>query len=695
MTVGQRTNGSGQAQGQPLPTDLASARAWRLNTWDTPWLNSKFLLGSGIVLSVLLFGLLGPVFWDTDLAYTGAAPLNKPPVWAEGGLPEHPLGTESNGRDMLAQLILATPSSLKVGFLAAIIGMAVGMALGSVAGYLGGWWDHIIRTISDSAITIPALVVLVVIASFVQMTDTTAMAFILALFAWPGPTRLVRSQTLTLRERSYVRMAHLSGASAVEIMFVEMLPNMLPWLAASLTGGISGAILGATGLEVLGLGPTRVPSLGLIINQATTNAALVRGLTWWWLPPIIILMVIFVGFFLMTIGLDEIANPRIRRFGASGHDSTPATERKKRTGARREKQRRSLTSDLPQEERAAVEAADAGRRSSAQDNAALAVRDLHVHYFTPRGAIIAANSVTLSVRKGEILGLVGESGCGKTTVAMAILQVVQPPGRIVQGEIRIQDRDLVGLSAKELRQVHWRELALVPQGAMNSLNPVTSIREQMADAILAHERVGRIELERRILTLLHDVGLPDRVIGMYPHELSGGMKQRVCIAMSIALNPQVIIADEPTSALDVVVQRVVAQTLLEVKERLGVSMVMISHDMGLQAQLVDRIAVMYAGNLVEVAPVESAYARPRHPYTQLLIESIPSIRERKPLNATEGLTHDLRNPPPGCIFQYRCKFVEQKCRDSRPSLVEIDQDHFVACWLYEPDAHTNIDIEHA
>lgn len=629
----------------------------RLNAWDTPWLNTKFLLGSGIVILILLIGLLGPFFWDTELAYTGSAPLNRPPMWSEGGSSDHPLGTESNGRDMLAQLILGTPSSLKVGFLAAIIGMAVGLMLGSIAGYMGGWWDHVIRTISDSAITIPSLVVLIVIASYVQMTDTTTMALILALFAWPGPTRMVRSQVLTLRERGYVRMAKLSGAPAWEIMFLEMAPNMLPWLAASLTGGISGAILGATGLEALGLGPTRVPSLGLIINQATTNAALVRGMIWWWLPPIIILMFIFIGFFLMTIGLDEIANPKLRRFKPSGKDFG------------------SGKTDNPRNE---TEPA----KSSNGHNTALDVRNLHVHYDTPRGAIIAANDVTVGVREGEILGLVGESGCGKTTVAMAILQTVQPPGRIVQGEIRINGRNIIGLSEKALRNLRWRELALVPQAAMNALNPVTRIREQMGDAILAHERISRIELEQRILRLLNDVGLPDRVISMYPHELSGGMKQRVCIAMAIALNPHVIIADEPTSALDVVVQRVVAQTLLEVKERLGVSMVLIGHDMGLQAQLVDRIAIMYAGNLVEVAPAESAYEKPRHPYTQLLIESIPSIKERKPLKVTEGLTHDLRNPPPGCIFQYRCNSVEQKCRDNRPSLVEVEKDHFVACWLY-------------
>jgi peptide/nickel transport system ATP-binding protein len=226
-------------------------------------------------------------------------------------------------------------------------------------------------------------------------------------------------------------------------------------------------------------------------------------------------------------------------------------------------------------------------------------------------------------------------------------------------------------------------MALVPQGAMNSLNPLMKIEDQIADAIETHEgKQPKKELEKRILQLFTDVGLPSRIYDMYPHELSGGMKQRACIAMAIALNPPLIIADEPTSALDVIVQRIVAQTILDIRDRLGVSMIIIGHDMGLMAQLVDRLAIMYAGNLVEIGPVEGAFAEPLHPYTQLLIESIPSISERKPLKLTEGLTHDLRNPPPGCIFQFRCPEVMDVCREVRPLLEEYKPNHSAACHLY-------------
>jgi oligopeptide/dipeptide ABC transporter ATP-binding protein len=326
----------------------------------------------------------------------------------------------------------------------------------------------------------------------------------------------------------------------------------------------------------------------------------------------------------------------------------------------------------------------AGDRSDKRQ-VALKVKDLRVHYATPQGDVIAVNGVSFEVYRGELVGLVGESGCGKTTTAMGILRLVQAPGRIVGGQTIIREQvDLLSLNSQELRDVRWKEIALIPQGAMNSLNPVMRIKTQIADAIRTHEGTQpRKALKARILKLFSMVGLPSRIYDMYPHELSGGMKQRVCIAMAIALDPTLIIADEPTSALDVIVQRVVAQTLLDIKSRLGVSMILIGHDIGLMAQLVDRIAVMYAGNIVEIAPIKAALSEPLHPYTQLLIESIPSIKERKPLKITEGLTHDLRTPPPGCTFQFRCPYVMDKCRDVVPPVREVKPVHQVACHLHE------------
>ena len=243
--------------------------------------------------------------------------------------------------------------------------------------------------------------------------------------------------------------------------------------------------------------------------------------------------------------------------------------------------------------------------------------------------------------------------------------------------------DLFTLSDDELRSVRWSRLSLIPQGAMNSLNPVMRVREQMGDAIVAHEgRQSAGELQERIERLLSTVGLPRRVAAMYPHELSGGMKQRVCIAMAISLGPQLIIADELTSALDVVVQRVVTQTLVEVQERLGASLILIGHDMGLQAQLVDRLAVMYAGRIAEIADAATAFGSPLHPYTRLLISSVPSTKQRKVLQAIPGLPPALLNPPPGCLFHPRCPAAMERCRAEAPLLREVAVGHWVACHLY-------------
>lgn len=303
-------------------SDAATAlpKRSRLNRWDSPWLNPKFIIGLSMVLLIILMGFLGPFVWNTDQSVAASAPLNLPPAWGKANLAlgfgnptwEHPLGTESSGRDMLAVLLVGSPRSLRVGLIAAGAGMLIGIILGFTAGYVGGWVDNVIRTLSDAVITIPALAVLIVISAYVRQVNVENLALMLAAFAWPGPTRLIRAQVLTLRERGYVQMARLSGASTFDIMFKEMMPNLLPYLAASFTGNVSGAILAVTGLEVLGLGPTRIPTLGMTIFYAISASAILRGMWWWWGVPIAALVWIFSGLFLMTIGLDEIANPRLR-----------------------------------------------------------------------------------------------------------------------------------------------------------------------------------------------------------------------------------------------------------------------------------------------------------------------------------------------------------------------------------------------
>src|ERR1700720_543126 len=311
----------------------------------------------------------------------------------------------------------------------------------------------------------------------------------------------------------------------------------------------------------------------------------------------------------------------------------------------------------------------------------LQVEGLRVAFEHPRGPVRAVDDVTFSLLPGERFGLAGESGSGKSTLALSILRMIKPPGHIEAGEGRFLGARIAQLDEDGIRALRLAGIALVPQGSMNSLNPVLRIGHQIADAFVDYGlRLRREETDGRIAGLLSEVGLPAGVARMYPHELSGGMKQRACIAIAICLRPKVIIADEPTSALDVVVQRQVMATLARVQRELGAAVILVGHDMGLMAQFVDRLAIMYAGRLVEVAPIAEMITRPRHPYTRALIPSLPSLDTRGALAGIPGLAPLLRDLPDGCAFHPRCTLAVGRCRTEKPKLRDIDGAQ-VACHL--------------
>jgi peptide/nickel transport system ATP-binding protein len=310
----------------------------------------------------------------------------------------------------------------------------------------------------------------------------------------------------------------------------------------------------------------------------------------------------------------------------------------------------------------------------------LRVANLCVSYDHPRGAVRAVEDVSFSLRAGERFGLAGESGSGKSTIALALLRLIKPPGRIDSGSVWLDGTNLSELSEEAMRRLRLASIALVPQGSMNALNPVLRIQEQIADALADHGAMPPAgALDANVRDLLGHVGLPAEVARMYPHELSGGMKQRACIAIAICLRPRVIIADEPTSALDVVVQRQVMATLGRVQQELGAAVILVGHDMGLIAQFVDRLGIMYAGRLVEVAPIADIVRAPRHPYTRMLIASLPSLRGKGMMQGIPGLAPLLRDLPPGCAFFPRCPRAEARCREERPLLREVADGVQVGC----------------
>lgn len=315
----------------------------------------------------------------------------------------------------------------------------------------------------------------------------------------------------------------------------------------------------------------------------------------------------------------------------------------------------------------------------------LQVDNLRVYYHTPRGVVKAVDDVTFDVEKGERFGLIGESGSGKSTIALAIMRLIRPPGVIESGKIVLDGENLLELSDDDMRQRRLAGVAMVTQGAMNSLNPVIRIRQQFADGLISHNAaISKEESTARLRELLRRVGLQPSVADMYPHQLSGGMKQRVCIAFAMSLEPSLIIADEPTSALDVVVQRQVMQTLEQVQKELNAAVILIGHDMGLMAQFASRIGVMYAGKLVEEGTVRSVFQQPAHPYTQVLMESLPSLDERQELTTVvSGAPPSAADRPTGCVFHPRCPYTMPHCRTVEPVYREIAPGQWAACHLHD------------
>ena len=315
----------------------------------------------------------------------------------------------------------------------------------------------------------------------------------------------------------------------------------------------------------------------------------------------------------------------------------------------------------------------------------LQVEDLHTQFFTSRGVVRAVDGVTLHVDAGETLGVVGESGCGKTITALSVLRLVPEPGRITSGRIMFRDRDVTKMDDEEIRDFRGNDVAMIFQDPMTSLNPVTKVGFQIEEAMTAHNRFSASLAKSRVVELLKRVRVPaaETRVKDYPHQFSGGMRQRAMIAMGLANEPSLLIADEPTTALDVTVQAQIIQLMKQLNRELGTAMMLITHNMALVASLCQRVVVMYAGRVVEEGPVEQIFKSPQHPYTWSLLRSVPRVDEARKdrLVSIKGLPPDLINPPPGCKFHPRCPFVIDRCKTEEPSLGEVALNQVARCWV--------------
>ena len=621
-------------------------------------LNGDLVFGGVVLIAIILFSVLGPFFVNKDHSLLGSfAPELAPNS-------ENIFGTDLQGRDVFTTLVYAGTQTLIVGALTGIISLSFGALMGITAGFFPGRVDNFIRFFSDVLIAIPAIAFLMVFVARMADPSIYVIALSIACLAWPGTARAMRSQVLTLRERQYISIARSNGEKEFEVLIREVLPNIFPLMLAQFIGAVNGGIGTAMALEVLGLVPTRrYLSLGLMIFWVQRMGGVLRGMWWWWGPPIVLIGLIFTGLLFLSSGMNVFVNPRLASYGAQAQRKT-----------------RSRIKQLLQERKSAAET-----MAKPDPSAVLEVRNLHVVYETDEGPVKAVNDVSFTLKSGERMGLIGESGSGKTTAATAMMRLSRPPAFITKGQVLLEGHDLMSMDDDTLRKMRLKEIAMVPQAAMNALNPVMRIADQIKDGLVVHlEHKSKAELDQIVADVLDMVNLPQDIAKAYPHQLSGGMKQRATMAIAVALRPKVILADEPTSALDVVVQKRVMMTLMRLQQQLGAAVMLIGHDIGLMTQFVDKLGVLYAGRLVEWAPVEVVLNNAYHPYTRMLIESLPTLTHKKQLVGIPGMPPQLLNLPDGCPFAPRCPFVFDRCREENPVIQQPEPERTVACHLY-PD----------
>lgn len=564
----------------------------------------------------------------------------------------HLLGTDDVGHDLFAQLLFGARISLTIGLLSALVAVSVGLTVGLVAGYQGGRTDRVLMRLVDLTIAFPFLVLVLVLAAFFGRGLATTVT-VLAAVLWARPARVLRSQVLKLRQLGHVTAARAMGATTPRILGRHVLPRVAPLAVAQFVRAANVSVLLEASLSFLGLGDPNRMSWGATLYFANArNAFLTDAWTWWIVPPGLALTTTVLGLAFLGFAVEEWADPRLAR-------TAPRHPVRRRKGTGR-----------PAAAPAVWEPGDP----------VLAVRQLSVEYRTATGTVRAVDNVGFDVGRGRLVGLVGESGSGKSTIAMAVMGLLRAPARVEGGEIRLRGRDLRTLSRAALQQVRGRDVALIPQSAMNALNPAYTIHRQVAEA--AARTRDRQAAAARAAELLEVVGIPPPRHGSYPHELSGGMRQRVVIAMALANDPCLVVADEPVSGLDVVTQARILRLLLDLKDRFGLSVLLISHDLPTVARIADDLLVMYGGRIVEDGATKLVTDRPAHPYTQRLLQSFPSLRgPKRPLASIPGEPPADGWPGCGCPFAPRCPVALEACACVDPPPLEVGAGHRVACLL--------------
>ena len=570
----------------------------------------------------------------------------------EGPSLEHWLGTDHLGRSTLARIVAATAVALKAAALGVGIALGLGAPLGLLSGYFGGWWDRISMRIVEAIIALPALLVAIAILAILGPSLTNAM-IALGIANATAFFRLMRGTALEVREAVYVDAARVSGAATARILMRHVLPNVTGPLTVQTTLTFAYVLLAEAGLSYIGLG-VQPPEASWGVMLATAQNYLHQH-PFMVAPPGLMIVFSVLAFNLVGDGL---------RDALSRVEARPAEARRKRA--------------------AAQVAARAPRAARDADTAPLlSISDLEVRFPAPRGGeLTVVSGVGFEMQAGRTVGLVGESGCGKSVTAMAVMGLLGETGSITAGSIRFDGRELVGMPQAELNRIRGDEIGMIFQEPGASLNPAFTVKHQIAEALRVHEGMTRRQAAARAVEMLDHVGIPGAAqrADDYPHQFSGGMAQRAMIAMALACNPKLLIADEPTTALDVTIQAQVLDLLTALQEEHGMAILLITHDLGVIADMCDEALVMYAGMIVEQGPVGPLLSEPAHPYTNGLLASMPQGGPRREaLPQIPGRVPPAWAWPEGCRFHPRCPHAGPACEAGDIPLHPIAPERAARC----------------
>jgi len=605
----------------------SNAGTWVQFRGDTPALAALIALGA-LGLVAVLAPWIAP--YDPDAVdFTGRLATPSTAHW---------LGTDDLGRDLLSRLCFGARVSLRASFQVVLTALSLALPIGLLAGYLGGRTDDLLMRLMDAVLSFPPLILAIAVAGILGPGLTNLMIAISVLFV-PGFARVIRAQTLAVRQETFIEASIAAGTRTRDILVRRVLPNVASPLIVQASLALGVALLAEAGLSFLGLGlQPPAASWGSMLRRAHE---FIFTDPWLMLPPGLAIASTVLAFNTVGDGLRDAlgiaTSSRRRASGALGLTPT-------------------LSPRSPDSPAQAVPAAET----------LLRVSGLTIELATGVGPVKVVEDLDLTLASGEILGLVGESGAGKTMTALGIMRLIPPGfGHVAGGSVLFEGRDLLALPFSEIRRVRGAEIAMIFQDPMSSLNPVYSIGDQIAEAVMLHERAPRVVARRRALEMLDRVGIPEarRRMDDYPHQFSGGMRQRAMLAMALCCQPKLLIADEPTTALDVTIQAQILDLLRSLQREFGLAVLFVTHDLGVVADICDRVCVMYAGQLVEEGRLDPFFEHPRHPYSEGLLAAMPRMSARDaPLYAIPGQVPPAGAAHPGCRFLPRCRHAQPQCR---------------------------------